>query len=97
MIHDFLFNYSELKVVVQLLDIRHKPSQDDIAFRNMLIGGNIPHLVIANKTDKVKNNQLRKSNALIVNALDLQSPPMPHSALKNTGKSQILRAIQSFL
>ena len=97
MIGDLLRHYAELRMVVQLLDIRHKPSPDDIAFRKLLVDDNIPNLAIANKADKLKRYQIPKSNALIAKTLCLDREPIPHSSLKKTGKSQIWQEIRTYL
>ena len=97
MVHGFLFNYPDLRVVIQLLDIRHKPSRDDVAFQKLLASGNIPNLVIANKVDKMKKNQIRKSNTLIEKTLHLNRTPIFHSTLQKIGQSQILQEIQAYL
>ncbi len=97
MTRHFLSDYPELRAVVQLLDIRHKPSRDDIAFRQQLAGGNIPYLAVASKADKIKRGQIEKSGALIVRTLNLSRKPIPHSTLKKIGRAQILREIQIFL
>lgn len=97
MIQDFLLNYTNLKLIVQLIDIRHEPSQHDIEFQQFLKINRLPNCVIANKSDKQKKSQLKKSLIQIKNYLELDHSPIPHSALKKSGKAEIWQTIDRFL
>jgi GTP-binding protein len=89
MIQSFLFSYSNLKTIVQLVDIRHKPSSDDVAFQKMLQAGNLDYTIIANKVDKVKKNQVPKALKTIQQTLSISQKPILHSSLKKIGKVEI--------
>lgn len=52
-IEQYLFKRKNIKLIVQLLDIRHKPTKDDILMYNYLNNKNIPFMIIANKADKI--------------------------------------------
>ena len=47
-----------IKMVLQLIDIRTGPSDDDIMMINFMIECNIPFTVVATKTDKLSRSQL---------------------------------------
>ena len=47
-----------IKLVVQLIDIRTGPTNDDIMMINFLIDSDIPFVVVATKTDKLSKSQL---------------------------------------
>lgn len=51
-----------IKLVIQLIDIRTGPTEDDCLMINWLIENNIPFTVVATKTDKLSKSQL--NNAL---------------------------------
>ena len=53
-----------IKLVIQLIDIRTGPTDDDIMMINFLIDSDIPFIVIATKTDKLSKSQL---NAALTN------------------------------
>ncbi len=97
MIREFLYRYPQLKLVIQLLDLRHKPSNDDMEFNQLLIEFQRPSIVIANKSDKVKKSILRKSLFDIKNSLGLVDIPLLHSALKKTGRDAIWKEINEAL
>ena len=52
-----------IKLVIQLIDIRTGPTDDDIMMINFLIDNGVKFIVVATKTDKLSKTQL-------VNALD---------------------------
>lgn len=47
-----------LKLVIQLIDIRTGPTDDDILMINWMIDMGVPFLVVATKTDKLSKKQL---------------------------------------
>ena len=47
-----------LKLVIQLMDIRTGPSDDDIMMINMMINRRIPFILVATKTDKLSKTAL---------------------------------------
>lgn len=51
-----------IKLVIQLIDIRTGPSDDDIMMINFLIDNEVDFIVVATKTDKLSKTQL--ANAL---------------------------------
>ena len=59
----FLKNPSEdaLKLVLQLIDIRVGPTEDDIMMINWLIEQELPFIVVATKTDKLSKSQLNSA------------------------------------
>ncbi len=97
MIQDFLYQYPQLKLIVQLVDIRHNPSNEDLEFSHLLAESQLPSLVVANKSDKVKRSMLKKSLVNIQNRLDLDGTPLMHSALKKTGKEAIWKELDRCL
>ena len=52
-IEDYLFNRKNITCIVLLIDIRHKPSENDIMMFNYIRSIGAPHIVIANKADKI--------------------------------------------
>lgn len=47
----------DIRLVVQLLDIRHAPTEDDLQMVNFLIDSEIPFLIALTKCDKLKKSQ----------------------------------------
>lgn len=52
-IEEYLFNRKNISCIVLLIDIRHNPSENDIMMFNYIRSIGVPHIVIANKADKI--------------------------------------------
>ena len=52
-IEEYLFNRKNIACIVLLIDIRHKPSENDVMMFNYIRSIGAPHIVIANKADKI--------------------------------------------
>lgn len=49
----------QLKLLILLVDIRHKPSDDDRIMYDWICRRNVPHLVVATKLDKITRSQVK--------------------------------------
>lgn len=92
MMEQYLENRENLKIVVQLIDIRHEPSKQDLQMYEYLRYFGLDGLVVLTKADKVSRNELGKNTALIRKALKLEPEDItiPVSALKRTGYDKLL-------
>ena len=99
MIEGYLENRSNLRKVVQLVDIRHKPSAQDVQMYEYLRYYGLDGLVVLTKADKVSRNELNKNTAMIRKALDLkpEDRAIPVSALKRTGYENLLAEFDRIL
>ncbi len=57
LIEGYLHDDRQLELVVQLVDMRHAPSKDDLHMINFLIESEIPFIIVLTKADKLTNNQ----------------------------------------
>lgn len=72
MIEEYITNRNMLKLVVQLVDIRHEPTQDDkLMFQWMKATGS-QAVVVATKADKLSKNELFKNIAVIKKSLQVE-------------------------
>lgn len=99
MMEAYLEHRDNLLTVVQLVDIRHKPSAQDVQMYEYLKYYQLNGLVVATKADKVSSNEKAKNIKLIRQTLDMQKGDkvIPVSALKKTGDQDLLRAIREIL
>lgn len=56
-------------LVVQLLDMRHKPTQDDIGMIEFLESRNLPYIVVLTKKDKLNKSEQEKNLVMIGDCL----------------------------
>lgn len=84
-----------LKLVVQLIDIRTGPTDDDIMMINFLIDNGIKFVVVATKTDKLSKTQLKNAIDNIQNEFFLGTgiSILPFSSVTRDGKDDLWRII----
>lgn len=99
MIENYLTQRQQLRGVIQLVDIRHKPSEDDVLMKEWLTHFNIPILVVATKADKISRGARPKYMAAIRKTLGMQSGEMPiyFSAQTGEGVQEVLEAIEELV
>ena len=73
-----------LTLGIQIVDIRHKPTRDDMTMAEWFRASGKPWVIIANKLDKIKKSQLEGNIAEIRQTLLLpeEVPVIPFSAEK---------------
>ncbi|MDO4314671.1 MAG: ribosome biogenesis GTP-binding protein YihA/YsxC [Oscillospiraceae bacterium] len=77
---------------VLIVDIRHKPTADDVTMHTWFRESGCPEIVVANKLDKLKRSQVEPALTLIRETLELGEGDLlvPFSAEKGTGKEELL-------
>ena len=80
---------------IQIVDIRHKPTRDDMTMAEWFRASGKPWVIIANKLDKIKKSQLEGNIAEIRQTLLLpeEVPVIPFSAEKGFGRDEVLDLI----
>ena len=96
MIEAYLTQREQLRGVIQLVDARHKPSDDDVTMYNYLKYYQLPTLVVGTKSDKLKPSQRAKSKKLIQQTLGLskKEPLLMFAAPSKMGKDEIWQWIE---
>lgn len=61
----YLSGCREVRGVIQIVDIRHAPSKDDVSMYEWLMSKNLPTLVVATKADKISKGQWLKQLKLL--------------------------------
>ena len=84
---------------VQLVDIRHEPSKQDIQMYEYLKHYGLDGLVVATKADKISRNQMNKNISVIRKARGMkpEDKVIACSALKKTGQDELLDEIERLL
>ena len=82
---------------VLIVDIRHKPTANDLTMHSWFRKTGCPEIVAANKLDKLKKSQIEPALALIRETLELPDtvPLIPFSAEKGTWREDLIRALLS--
>lgn len=91
MIDGYLHQSKVLRLIFLLVDIRHKPNQNDIQMYEWCVNYGFNPIIIATKSDKIKRSQLQKQIKQIKDALQVVdgTPVIPFSALNKSGRDEI--------
>ena len=86
---------ARMNLGVMLVDLRHKPTADDITMGQWYAASGRPYVVVANKLDKVKKSELEGNIQRIRETLELPDAVkvIPFSAEKGDGKGELLGEI----
>lgn len=99
MMEKYFESRENLLKVVQLVDIRHEPSKQDIEMYQYLRHYGLDGVVVATKADKISRNQIQKHIKMIRQTLKLSDEDLviPVSSLKKTGQEQLLDIMEQLL
>jgi len=92
----YLAKRRQLVLSIHIVDSRHEPTKQDLQLHEWLEESDKPRLVVATKSDKLSNNELRKNLGHIARVLDNDSV-MAYSAKSGRGRDELWRAIKSVL
>lgn len=82
----YLREREPLRLVVQLLDARHPPSDKDIEMLELLDAAEVPTLLVATKVDKLKRSQRQARLNEIRKTLELDEEALIIPASSETGE-----------
>ena len=90
MIQEYLTSREELRAVVQIIDLRHLPTEDDRLMYNFLVHYNIPAIVIGTKADKIPKGKYMQHRKKIRESLNMrpEDPFVVFSAEKGIGMDE---------
>ena len=99
MIEEYLETRPNLIRTYMLVDLRHKPNDDDILMYDYLKYYNIPVTIIATKADKVSKNKREKSEKVIRETLKLKATDSLIIVSNETreGKTKVLEELESLI
>lgn len=98
LIEGYLRRTPTLAGVVQLLDIRREPSEDDISMLDFLAEIEVPTVVVLTKIDKVGRQAAAERGEEIMKALSLSREQIiPFSATTGEGRDELAEALASIL
>lgn len=99
MIEKYISQREELKLVIQLVDLRHNPTEDDILMYNYLKYYEIPTFVVATKEDKIAKGKVQKHLANVQQKLEMEPEDeiISYSSVKNNKQQQIWNVIEEYL
>lgn len=99
MIESYLSDRPNLVKTIQLVDVRHPPTAQDIQMYEWMRHYRLDGLVVATKADKLSKAELARNLNVIRKTLELgkRDKLIPVSALKRTGYVELLEALEEIL
>ncbi|CBW53979.1 ribosome biogenesis GTP-binding protein YihA/YsxC [Mycoplasma mycoides] len=93
MMEEYFINRKNLKGVFLLLDLRHKPSNDDIMMYQFLKHYNIPVVIIGTKLDKLKKSEYIKNEKMIKETINFYQED-DFIKISNLDKTNIIKCYE---
>lgn len=99
MIEDYLHRSKQLRAVFLLIDIRHKPSENDCIMYDWIKRNGYEPIIIATKLDKINRSQIQKQVKLIRTTLEAEKETIiiPFSATSKQGREEIYEIVDGII
>ena len=99
MIEEYLTKRENLGLVIQLVDLWHNPTEDDVLMYNYLKHFDLPTLVICTKEDKIAKGKVQKHIKNIKQKLDLDPNDtiISYSSIQNSKQQYIWDIIANYI
>ena len=98
-IEEYLFHRKEIALIIFLIDIRHKPTENDKLMYNYIISSGLPFMVIANKADKIAitkvDNAVKELQKNINPIGDIKT--LPFSSERKIYKDEVWNIIEQYI
>jgi GTP-binding protein len=93
----YMVEEQRLAGVVSLIDIRHDPSDLDLALQDLVVEAGRERVVVLTKADKVSRSQGARMRQRVQGQLGLARPPIAVSVRGAEGRQALLEQIQELI
>ncbi len=90
---NYLAKRNQLMLSIQIVDSRHEPTTLDLQLNEWLAAHAKPRIVVATKSDKLSNNELRINFEQVKRSLNAEQV-VAYSATTKRGREDVWRAIE---
>ncbi len=98
MIEGYLSKSQNIRLALQLVDMRHKPSDDDVDMINYLRHFGIPVLTVCTKADKLSRAEQGRAKPIICRTLAVQPWDLiPFSSVSGVGRDELLNRLEALI
>ena len=98
MIEHYFETSKRLRAAIILVDVRHKPTEQDIQMLEYLTYHNIPVTVVATKLDKIKKSEKMQKVSIIANTFNLGVENIYQTSSETSlGKDALIERIYQFV
>lgn len=97
-IEQYLSVGKNISLIVLVLDIRHKPTEDDMLMYNYILSTNLPFIVVTNKADKIAVTKVDAEVDRIKNILGISySTIIPFSSERKIYADRVWEEFSKFI
>ncbi len=97
-IEQYLEEGNNVALIILLLDIRHKPTADDILMYDYILKSNLPFMVLTNKADKIAITKVEGEVEKIKEILGISfSTILPFSSERKIYQEKVWEEIEKFV
>lgn len=98
-IEEYLFNRKEIALIIFLVDIRHKPTDNDRLMYNYIISSGLPFIILANKADKIAITKVDSAVSDLQKAINPigDITTLPFSSERKIYKDDVWNIIDEFI
>lgn len=98
-IEEYLFTRKNIVCIVLLIDIRHAPSENDIMMFNYIKSIDAPHIVLANKADKIAPTKVDSYVQDLRNSLEADEEDiiLPFSSEKKIYTDNVWNELEKYI
>ena len=99
LVEGYLSAQRNIKLIVQIIDIRHKPTKDDYDMISFLYNANAPFVIVLTKKDKLKKTAYEKRIDEVIDELQGYEGVelIPFSAVTGDGLDDIKEVIEDYI
>jgi GTP-binding protein len=97
LIEGYLSESPALRGVVQLLDVRHDPTDDDRAMLDFLAELGVPVIVAATKVDKLRASEVQPRLQALAREVGVDADQIVLSATTGRGRDELAEALVALL
>ena len=97
-IEEYLEKRNNIHLIILVLDIRHKPTADDILMHKYILKNNLPYIVVTNKADKIAVTKVDTAVEEIKKYLGLSyTTILPFSAERKIYTDKVWEELEKYL
>ncbi len=97
-IEEYLEEGKNISLIILLLDIRHKPTEDDFLMYDYILKTNLPFIVLTNKADKIAITKVDQEVQRIKESLGISySTILPFSSERKIYIDEVWKKIEKFI
>lgn len=91
MVEKYLASGRDIRLLIQLIDMRHEPTKDDIQMLDYLYQTDMPYMVVLTKADKLNKKEYAQALAMHEEIISRYNPIsiVPFSAVTGAGTEEI--------